>query len=65
MIILTENNYKTLVKIPHVKNPQKIPDIVLYKGIFGNTITEKMLNSVEFNKNDQLWISDNPYKSLQ
>jgi len=63
MIVLTENNYKRLEKIPYVDNPKKEPDIVLYSEIFNQQTIQKMmeiLNSLQFNKKGYIWLTDDP-----
>jgi len=62
MIILSENNYKKLENIPHVEDPEKNPDIVLYPYVFNEYATTKLiktLNSINFNGNKG-WFTDNP-----
>ena len=41
MIILTENNYKPLKKLPHIDNYEETPDIVFYPEIFNDKTIEK------------------------
>ena len=63
MIIVSENNYKSLENTPHVKNPQDIPDIILYSDILKKEVIEKitdLLKKLELKKNGQIWFVDNP-----
>jgi hypothetical protein len=67
MIILTENNYKPLKKIPHVENNEEIPDIIFYPEIFTDETIEKttkLLQSLSYNKNGETWLTDDPILSL-
>jgi hypothetical protein len=62
MIILSENNFKSLEKVPRVKDPEKSPDVVLYPEIFNQYTIETMigiLGKITFDKNGQIWFSDN------
>lgn len=64
MIALSKNKNKLLEKVPYVKNPKDVPDIVLYPEIFNKDTIEKiqsLLEKMNFNKNGQIWLADNPY----
>jgi len=63
MIILSENNFKPLEKVPHVEDPENVPDVVFYPEIFDKPAIEKMVNildSMAFGINDWIWLSDHP-----
>ena len=63
MIILSENNFKPLEKVPHVEDPENVPDVVFYPEIFEKPAIEKMVNildSMAFGINDWIWLSDHP-----
>ena len=63
MIILSENNFKPLEKVPHVEDPENVPDVVFYPEIFDKPSIEKMVNildSMAFGINDWIWLSDHP-----
>jgi len=63
MIILTEDNYKPLKKIPHVENHKETPDIIFYPEIFNDETIEKtteLLKSLSYNKNGEIWLTDDP-----
>ena len=67
MIILTEDNYKPLKKIPHVVNHEETPDIIFYPEIFNDETIEKtteLLKSLSYNKNGERWLTDDPNWSL-
>ena len=63
MIILSENNFKPLEKVPHVEDPENVPDVVFYPEIFDKPAIKKMVNildSMAFGINDCIWLSDHP-----
>ena len=63
MIIVTENNYNLLKNYQQVEKPKEEPDVVFYPEMFNNrTITQmlKLLTSLKFNDNNQIWMADDP-----
>lgn len=62
-MIIKENNYKKMELIPYVENPSKTPDFILYPDIFNSNAVKQImevLKSVQFNKNNQAWFTDDP-----
>jgi hypothetical protein len=58
-----KNNYTPLELIPCDDHPKLVPDIILYPTIYDeDTIkkTSEMLDTMSFDKNNQIWIADNP-----
>ena len=67
MIILTEDKYKPLKKIPHVENHEETPDIIFYPEIFNDKTIEKtteLLKSLSYNKKGERLLTDDPNWSL-
>lgn len=63
MIILTENNFKKVDNIPHVEDPSRVPDIVLYTSIFNSKAIAKIddvINTSQFTDDGEIWFTDNP-----
>jgi hypothetical protein len=63
MIILTENNFKKIDKIPRETEPDLVPDVVFYPLVFNSSAIKKIndiINLVQFNKNGKAWFTDDP-----
>ena len=63
MIIIPENNFQSLDKIPMIKNQENTPDIVLFPAVFDETTLDKvfkLLNGISYTEDNIIFLSYNP-----